>query len=87
MFLENHTLIFFYKFSEKVFELKIVQHAVYTKMYQHKRNISLIISVLRNNEMLISVGPYFSFLAKDVIIFVGTEDVKIRVQNFCNSLK
>ena len=46
-----------------------------------------IVGVLRNNEMLISVGPYFSFLANDVIIFVGTEDVKLRVQNFCNALK
>lgn len=45
-----------------------------------------IVAVLRNNETLISVGPYFSFQAKDVIIFVGAEDVKLRVQNFCNSL-
>ncbi len=45
-----------------------------------------IVGVLRKNETLISVGPYFSFLANDTIIFVGTEDVKLRVQNFCNSL-
>ncbi len=45
-----------------------------------------IIGVLRNNELLISVGPYFSFLKNDVIIFVGTEDVKLRVQNFCSSI-
>lgn len=45
-----------------------------------------IVGVLRNKETLISVGPYFSFLANDKIFFVGTEDVKIRVQNFCNSL-
>lgn len=41
-----------------------------------------IIGVLRNKETLISVGPYFSFLAGDSIIFVGTDDVKLRVQNF-----
>lgn len=46
-----------------------------------------IVGVLRNNETLISVGPYFSFLANDTIIFVGTDDVKLRVQNFCNFLK
>lgn len=45
-----------------------------------------IVGVLRNNEMLISVGPYFSFLVNDVIIFVGTDDVKLRVQNFCTPL-
>lgn len=43
-----------------------------------------ILGVLRNNEMLISVGPYFSFAENDVIFFVGTEDVKIRVRNFCS---
>lgn len=43
-----------------------------------------IVGVLRNKEMLVSVGPYFSFSANDVIIFVGIEDVKLRVQNFCN---
>lgn len=46
-----------------------------------------IIGVLRNNEILVSVGPYFSFLENDVIIFVGTSDVKLRVQNFCDSLR
>ncbi|MDD3436951.1 MAG: TrkA C-terminal domain-containing protein [Candidatus Gastranaerophilales bacterium] len=46
-----------------------------------------IVGVLRNNETLISVGPYFSFLANDKILFVGTDDIKLRVQNFCNSLK
>ena len=45
-----------------------------------------IVGVIRNNEVLISVGPLFSFLSNDIIIFVGTEDIKLRVQNFCDSL-
>lgn len=45
-----------------------------------------VIGVLRNNETLVSVGPYFSFLENDVIIFVGTEGIKFKVQNFCKSL-
>lgn len=41
-----------------------------------------IIGVMRNNELLISPGPYFAFTLNDVIIFVGTEDTKQSVKNF-----
>lgn len=51
-----------------------------------KNTGATVIGVFRNNEMLISVGPYFSFLEKDIIIFVGVDDVKLRVQHFCNPL-
>lgn len=45
-----------------------------------------IIGIIRNNDTLVSVGPHFSFLQNDIIIFVGTEDVKLRVKNFCDPL-
>lgn len=45
-----------------------------------------IIGVSKNKEILVSVGPYFSFSKDDVLFFVGTEDVKLRVQNFCRDL-
>lgn len=43
-----------------------------------------IVGIMRNNDTLVSVGPLFSFCADDTIIFVGNDDVKLRVQNFCN---
>jgi len=45
-----------------------------------------IIAILREENPNISVGPDFSFLANDTIIFVGTENVNYRVQSFCESL-
>lgn len=42
-----------------------------------------IIGVIRDNDILVSVGPEFIFLPNDVIIFVGNNDVKLQVQTFC----
>lgn len=45
-----------------------------------------IIGAVRNNEVFVSVGPYFLFTPNDVIIFVGIDDVKLRVEKFCTAL-
>ncbi len=44
-----------------------------------------IIGIKRSSDIFVSVGPLFSFLPSDTIIFVGTEDVKSRVKNYCDS--
>lgn len=41
-----------------------------------------IIGVYRDNELVVSPGPYFELYHKDKIVFVGTDDVHNRVKRF-----
>lgn len=41
-----------------------------------------IVGVCRGETLLISPGPYFAFDPKDIIVFVGSEDVLGRVMRF-----
>ncbi len=43
-----------------------------------------IIGILRNEEIVVSPGPYFEFMPKDKLIFVGDNSVIERVNAFVN---
>lgn len=63
----------------------IVNKTIMETRFWHNTGAT-IIGAVRDNELLVSVGPYFLFTPNDLIIFVGTDDVKRRVEKFCNSL-
>ncbi|WP_061995418.1 TrkA C-terminal domain-containing protein [Clostridium sp. ATCC 25772] len=41
-----------------------------------------IIGVKRDNETFLSPGPYFTLLAKDILIYVGNDEVLENVENY-----
>ena len=43
-----------------------------------------MVAVRRNNEIIISPGPYFVLHKNDKIVVVGTKDVFHRVNKFIN---
>lgn len=46
-----------------------------------------ILGIQRGNELLVSPGPYFAFEKEDLIIFVGAEDVDLRVAKFIETIQ
>lgn len=46
-----------------------------------------IIGIIRNEDTVVSPGPYFEFLPNDKIIFVGDNNVIERVNAFVNGIK
>jgi K+/H+ antiporter YhaU regulatory subunit KhtT len=82
--LKNIGLIKHYEYEIKA-DCLIANKTIVDTKFWHNTGAT-IIGAVRDNELLVSVGPYFLFTPRDLIIFVGTDDVKLRVEKFCTSL-
>jgi K+/H+ antiporter YhaU regulatory subunit KhtT len=78
--LKNFEMIKYYEYLVEKDSIFINKTISDLKFWQNTG--ATIVGLLRQNQMFISVGPNFQFSLNDIIFFVGTNEVKLRVQNF-----
>ncbi|QOV20584.1 GntR family transcriptional regulator [Blautia liquoris] len=74
------------------FEIEITKDAVYigeslSSIQFWHNTAATIIAIKRNDELILSPGPYAEFRIEDIVYYIGDKDCEERVQNFFYSEK